>query len=307
MRRLRRADIGRPQGAAGRGCGQPTHWPRRYRRGWLGHRAQRVRSRPHTESDGGCAGKARRARKRPTATLSWSLPNCAFRLRQSQAGAETAAAIPGADFRAGSRCARCRRGPHRRPAPDLAGGPRVRAQSDALAPVVRVDLNFQRLALFGLSASDVLDTIQAAFAGETVARHLSCQPSRRPGDQRPADAATGSEGVGDLLVRSTSGISVPLKAVANVYLTDGHALIDHDGGFRRQVVTAAPTDAVGFAARARRAIADKIVLPTGAFIESAGRGKRRRPRATISSSITVSRSSASSPCWPSPSTPGPAP
>jgi len=152
----------------------------------------------------------------------------------------------------------------------LPGAREVRAQSDALAPVVRVDLNFQRLALFGLSASDVLDTIQAAFAGETVARiyhagrivdlAISAQQTLR---QDP-------EGIGNLLVRSTSGISVPLKAVANVYLTDGHALIDHDGGFRRQVVTAAPTDAVGFAARARRAIADKIVLPTGAFIEFGG-------------------------------------
>ena len=71
---------------------------------------------------------------------------------------------------------------------------------------------------------DVLDTLQAAFAGESVGKiyigdravdlAVSAQQSLR---QDP-------EGVGDLLLRSTSGISVPLKAVANVYLTDDRAI-----------------------------------------------------------------------------------
>jgi Cu/Ag efflux pump CusA len=138
------------------------------------------------------------------------------------------------------------------------------------APVVRVDLNFPRLALYSLSAADVLDTVQAAFAGERVAQIYQ--------DGRVVDIAVSAqaslrrdpETVGDLLLRSSSGITVPLKTVANVYLTDGRATISHDNGLRRQLITADPTDPDRFLAEARRAIAARVVLPPGAFVDFSG-------------------------------------
>ena len=153
----------------------------------------------------------------------------------------------------------------------LPGARGVRVQNEARAPVVRVDINLQRLALYGLSSADVLDTVQAAFAGERVAQIYE--------DGRAVDLAVAAqtslrrdpEAVGDLLLRSTSteAISVPLKSVANIYLTDDRAVIAHDGGLRRQVVIAAPGDPARFVEAARRAIAAKVTLPPGAFVEYA--------------------------------------
>ncbi|HEY5009134.1 MAG TPA: efflux RND transporter permease subunit, partial [Caulobacteraceae bacterium] len=157
----------------------------------------------------------------------------------------------------------------------LPGARDVRVQDQARTPVVRADINFQRLALYGLSSADVLDTVQAAFAGERVAQIYE--------DGRVVDLAVSAqtslrrapEAVGDLLLRSTSteGISVPLKLVANVYLTDDRAVISHDGGLRRQVITAAPGDPDRFIDQARQAIAAKVALPPGAFVEYAGAGQ----------------------------------
>ena len=132
-----------------------------------------------------------------------------------------------------------------------------------------MDINFQRLALYGLSAADVLDTVQAAFAGERVAQIYEGDRVVDLAVSAQASLRRDPEAVGDLLLRSTSteGISVPLKSVANVYLTDDRATISHDGGFRRQVVTAAPTDPARFVEAARRAIAAKVALPPGAFVE----------------------------------------
>ena len=152
----------------------------------------------------------------------------------------------------------------------LPGARDVQVENQARAPAVRVDINFQRLALYGLSSADVLDTIQAAFAGERVAQIYQ--------DGRVVDLAVSAqtslrrdpEAVGRLLLRSTSGISVQLKAVANVYLTDDRAVIAHDGGLRRQVITANPKDAGRFMGLARRAVGAKVVLPPGAFIEFSG-------------------------------------
>jgi CzcA family heavy metal efflux pump len=151
----------------------------------------------------------------------------------------------------------------------LPGARDVKVQDEPRTPVVRVDINFQRLALYGLSAADVLDTVQAAFAGERVAQIYEGDRVVDLAVSAQASLRRDPEAVGDLLLRSTSteGISVPLKSVANVYLTDDRATISHDGGFRRQVVTAAPTDPARFVEAARRAIAAKVALPPGAFVE----------------------------------------
>jgi CzcA family heavy metal efflux pump len=145
----------------------------------------------------------------------------------------------------------------------------VHSQISARSPVVRVDLNFNRLALFGLSAADVLDTVQAAFAGETVAKIYEGPRVLDLAITAQASLRQDPEAVGDLLLRSTSGISVPLKSIANVYLTDGRAEIAHEGGLRRAVVDAAPGagDIDRFATAARAEIARKLTLPPGVFLD----------------------------------------
>jgi len=155
----------------------------------------------------------------------------------------------------------------------LPGAGEVTTGSDARGPVVRIDLNFPRLALYGLSAADVLDTVQAAYAGEKVAQIFDAG--------RVVDLAVSvqdslrrdPEGVGELLLRSSSGVSVPLKTVANVYLTEGRVVIAHDNGLRRQVVTADPRDVVRFARDARKAISEHALPTNGSFLEYGGSAK----------------------------------
>ena len=152
----------------------------------------------------------------------------------------------------------------------LPGARDVRVQDEAKAPVVRVDLNFPRLALYGLSAADVLDTVQAAFAGQRVAQIYEGGRVIDLAVSAQATLRQDPEAVGDLLLRSTSGVSVPLKTVANVYLTDGRAAIAHDGGLRRQLITADPSDPERFVNEARDAIARQVKLPPGAFFTVSG-------------------------------------
>ena len=155
----------------------------------------------------------------------------------------------------------------------LPGARDVRTDAAPRGPVVRVDLNFPRLALYGLSAADVLDTVQAAFAGERVGqiyvggRVVDLAVSAQDTLRRDPEA------VGELLLRSTSGVSVPLKTVANVYLTDGPVTIAHEGGLRREIITASPDNADRFIRQARQAIEAKVKLPPGAFLEFGGSAK----------------------------------
>ena len=154
----------------------------------------------------------------------------------------------------------------------LPGAGHVPAPDEARAPVVRVDLNFARLALYGLSAADVLDTVQAAFAGQRVAQIYQGDRVEDLAVSAQASLRRDPEAVGDLLLRSTSGVSEPLKSVANVYLTDGRATIAHDDGLRRQIVLADPRDPATFLGEARGALAH-VPLPSGAFLELSSTGE----------------------------------
>ncbi|MEI9892266.1 MAG: efflux RND transporter permease subunit [Caulobacteraceae bacterium] len=54
----------------------------------------------------------------------------------------------------------------------MGGAGDIDADAAPLAPAMRIDLNFRRLALYGLSATDVLDTVQTALQGQAVAQIL---------------------------------------------------------------------------------------------------------------------------------------
>ena len=144
----------------------------------------------------------------------------------------------------------------------------VRAPAETTAPAVRVDLNFASLAIYGLSAADVMETVQVAFEGERAAQVYEAGRSVDLAVTAGADQRLDPESVGDLLLRSTSGISVPLRKVANVYLTEAPADVAHAGGLPQALVTADPParDAAAFAARARAAITRQVALPTGVYI-----------------------------------------
>ncbi len=151
--------------------------------------------------------------------------------------------------------------------PTLRAPLNVRVQGQAAAPVVRVDLNFQRLAIYGLSAADVLDTVQTAFAGCTAAQVY--EGGRAVDIAVTADAALRQdpEGVGELLLRSSSGVATPLKTVANVYLTDSRTRIEHDSGLRSQLILMDPPGDPRAFVRDLQNRLGKAVLPPGTYVE----------------------------------------
>ena len=153
----------------------------------------------------------------------------------------------------------------------LASTPGARSSTPltaAEAPVIRVDLNFQRLAIYGLSAADVLNTVQTAFEGRNAAQIYEDGRAVEIAVTAQADLRRDPEGVGDLLLRSSSGVSAPLKTVANVYLTDGLTKIEHEGGLPSQTLSVDASGDVGKLLGEVRQRVDRLVsLPPGVFVE----------------------------------------
>jgi len=154
----------------------------------------------------------------------------------------------------------------------------VRLKVPPRQPELHLELRPQQLALYGLQAADVLQTVNAAYHGTEVAQ-LNQADRNIPVTVRIAPANNSPTAVGALLLRGGSGAIVPLSTVADLQLVSGRSLIDHEDGLRRQVVEVNPhtSDQRGFAEAARRAISAQVKFPMACTCVTAVRPRRRHP------------------------------
>ena len=157
----------------------------------------------------------------------------------------------------------------------------------AIAPVDGIaDLQFKRqsgtpalsieprpaaLAATGMKMTDVLDTVQTAYAGATVGQTFSGTRTVDAVLLLPEAVRRQPAQLGRLMIASSSG-PVPLAQVARIALTEDRYSIEHDGGQRRVSVTfnVSGRSLQSVVEDARRNIAAKVGLPPGVFVEFTG-------------------------------------
>jgi Cu/Ag efflux pump CusA len=135
------------------------------------------------------------------------------------------------------------------------------------------------MALRGVSAADAGDAIRATFAGQPAG--VVALPDRTVdvAVTVPEDQRRDPEALGQTLVRTASGGAVRLADIATISLGTERLSIAHEGGQRRQVVTANVTDGdvSGFVAAAKARIARNVHLPPACSCPGPGR-RKGRPR-----------------------------
>lgn len=152
------------------------------------------------------------------------------------------------------------------------GATDVQVQTPPSTPSVRVDLDFAALARYGVAPADAMDAIDLAYQGATAAQLYQGVRTVDVAVTTPPDLRQDPEAVGELLIRASNGVVVPLKALARVHLTDTRTAISHEGGRARQVVTAnpSPRDVARVTKAAQAAIAQKVKLPPGVYLDYTG-------------------------------------
>ena len=152
------------------------------------------------------------------------------------------------------------------------GAADVQVKAQPGAPTLKIALDSDRMAFRGVAPTDAYDAIETAFQGRTVAQVTGADRITDVAVSLPPEMQRDPEGVGALLVRTADGATTPLSDIATIRLGEGRTVINHDGGQRRQVVTANPTgaDVSGFVRDARAKIASTVSLPPGVFLEYTG-------------------------------------
>lgn len=137
---------------------------------------------------------------------------------------------------------------------------------------LQIAIDRQAIARHGLNASDVHNVIETAIGGKEATEIF--EGERRFGAVvRLPEAYRGSvEAIRNLIVAAPNGAQVPLESLARIEVTDGPAQISRELGKRRVVVgvNVRDRDLGGFVAELQAAVAQKVKLPEGYYLEWGG-------------------------------------
>lgn len=152
------------------------------------------------------------------------------------------------------------------------GAEDVRAEQTTGLPIIRVRVDRDRCARYGISVGDVLDTVEAARAGKDVGAVFEGQ--RRFSlvvrfDDRTAESV---EALGSIPVAASSGASVPLAQLADITIDTGPSQISREAVHRRIVVevNVRGRDVASFVADAAQKLKADVKLPPGYYLKWGG-------------------------------------
>lgn len=153
----------------------------------------------------------------------------------------------------------------------VAGIVDLQFRSQAGTPTVAIEISPQALAGYGLQVQDVLDTIEAAYAGTSVGQTFRGVRTVDAVVILPEELRGQIAELRHLMIPGPLG-PVPLEQVANLHTTRSRYSIEHESGQRRVSVTfnVSGDGLSSVVDRARQRIAQAVKLPAGVFVEIAG-------------------------------------
>ena len=145
------------------------------------------------------------------------------------------------------------------------GAADVKVEQVAGLPLLRVIVNRDEIARYGLTADEVLSLVHTARIGAVVGTVVQ-GPRRFDLVVRLAEKASLDPGtLGSLLIPTMHGELVPLSRIATIQVDTGPAQVSREHVQRRIVVECniRGRDLGGFVAEARRTVAQAVPLPAG--------------------------------------------
>jgi cobalt-zinc-cadmium resistance protein CzcA len=152
------------------------------------------------------------------------------------------------------------------------GAADVRVEQTAGLPMIRITIDRERLARYGLNAADVLDSVQAIRVGKVVGTIFEGQRRFDLVVRLSEEALRNPDVIATLPVANDKGRFVPLAQVADVRLDTGPSQVSRKNVQRRIVVESnvRGRDLASFVAEAQSKVKQAVRLPDGYYIEWGG-------------------------------------
>ena len=159
-------------------------------------------------------------------------------------------------------------------------------EKQVLAPQIKVRIDYDTAAQYGVSTSQIMATLQGMVEGERLSQIIE-------GNRRFAlviklpDSARNLEGLADILIDTPNG-KIPLSKIASIEDGDGPNQISRDGGKRRIVLSAnASKRALSDIVADIRAVISNQTLPEGYFITLDGQFKAQEEASKVIGLLSI--------------------
>ena len=139
-------------------------------------------------------------------------------------------------------------------------------------PQIRVQVDRDQLARYGLNADDVLTIVRTGIGNEPVSTLISGVKRFDITARLQDNAKQSVESIKDIPLRSADGAIIPLSRVADITITEGYSFVRREQLQRYAVIQmdVRGRDVDGFVKEANALIEKQIDLPPGYWIEWGG-------------------------------------
>jgi len=159
----------------------------------------------------------------------------------------------------------------------IPGASGVRVESPIGIPELAVRLKPDQLSRWGFRAVEVLDAIQSAYQGTTVAQTYEGNRIYDVAVILTPAARADIGALGTLVLRNPDGLAVPLRELAAIDQVSGRYQITHDGGRRMQPISVnvGGRTVSDFVRETQTRLNRDIVMPKGTYLIFSGEDEAR--------------------------------
>jgi cobalt-zinc-cadmium resistance protein CzcA len=163
----------------------------------------------------------------------------------------------------------------------IAGVPGVAdlsAEANKGKPQMVIKVDRQAAARYGLNADDILAVVQAGIGGEAVSTLIDGTRRFDIAVRLPEEFRSSPSAIASIPIRTAEGAIVPFSSVAKIELDEGYTFVRRESLQRYAVLQmdVQGRDVDSFVKEANAAIAAKVTLPTGYWVEWGGAFENQR-------------------------------
>jgi len=135
-------------------------------------------------------------------------------------------------------------------------------------PYISIKIDRDKIARYGVNVNDVLSIIEIAVGGKPVSQIYEENRSFDLVAKFPEEKRNSVEAMGNILVSTGNGSTVPLNQLADIVVEEGPVQISRENGHRRMAIelNVKGRDIGTFVEEAQKRIREKVALPGGYFI-----------------------------------------
>ena len=139
-------------------------------------------------------------------------------------------------------------------------------------PYISIKVDRNKIARYGMNVSDVLNVVEIALGGKPASKIYQDSKIFDLVLRLPSESRNSAQSLAEIMIDSKQGYSIPLSQLAQVTVEEGPVQISRDNAQRRMAIelNIQGRDIGSFVTDAQKQIKEKVILPSGYYVEWGG-------------------------------------